>query len=187
MVAVEGLVGGVPEGGDWEGLQVQQLRGRGELLREDEVTERDGKLCLRGNPTIRHHLRTEGGGRRWDPERGGGRGEEVGSREERGEGIAGVIQRGGDNRWDPEGGGRVKDEEEKDGNKAPSPPLVTSQLPTLMKYCGGSGSNTGTKKLTTCSSAEYLLLSRKYSLCRIISLSTSSTRIQKAWEWERKG
>ena len=73
VVAVEGLVGGVPEGGDWEGLQVQQLRGRGELLRQDEVAERDGKLRLGGNPTVRHHLRKEGGGR-GEGEGGGGGG-----------------------------------------------------------------------------------------------------------------
>ncbi len=49
-----------------------------------------------------------------------------------------------------------------------------------MKYCGGSGSKTGTKNLTVCSSCANLLLSRKYSWCRITSLSTSSTTIQNA-------
>lgn len=51
---------------------------------------------------------------------------------------------------------------------------------TLMKYWGGSGSNTGTNNLITCSSVAYLLFKRKYSWCKIISLSTSSTKIQKA-------
>lgn len=51
---------------------------------------------------------------------------------------------------------------------------------TRMKYCGGRGSNTGTKKVTRCSSWAYLALSRKYSWWRMTSLSTSSTRIQKA-------
>lgn len=49
-----------------------------------------------------------------------------------------------------------------------------------MKYWGGSGSNTGTNNLITCSSVAYLLFKRKYSWCKIISLSTSSTKIQKA-------
>lgn len=49
-----------------------------------------------------------------------------------------------------------------------------------MKYCGGSGSNTGTKKVTRCSSWAYLAFRRKYSWWRTTSLSTSSTKIQKA-------
>ena len=52
----------------------------------------------------------------------------------------------------------------------------------LMKYWGGSGSKTGTKNLSVWSSEENLFFSRKYSWWRIISLSTSSTRIQKASE-----
>ena len=58
-------------------------------------------------------------------------------------------------------------------------PIHVSDM-TRMKYCGGSGSNTGTKNLTVCSSCENLLFSRKYSWCKITSLSTSSTTIQKA-------
>lgn len=50
------------------------------------------------------------------------------------------------------------------------------------KYCGGSGSNTGTKNLTRCSSWQYLDLSKKYSWCKMTSESTSSTKIQKASE-----
>lgn len=51
---------------------------------------------------------------------------------------------------------------------------------TRIKYCGGKGSKTGTKNVTRCSSWAYLDLSRKYSWWRMTSLSTSSTRIQKA-------
>ena len=45
---------GVTEGGDWEWLEVEELGGGRELLREDEVAERDGELCLRRQPLVRH-------------------------------------------------------------------------------------------------------------------------------------
>ena len=54
-VLVEGLKGRVPKGRDREGLQIQQLCGWGELLRQDEVPEGDWKDGLRGNPGVRHN------------------------------------------------------------------------------------------------------------------------------------
>ena len=53
-VRVQLFVVGVTEGGDRERLEVEQLRGRRELLREDEVAEGDGQLGLRGQPLVRH-------------------------------------------------------------------------------------------------------------------------------------
>ena len=61
---------------------------------------------------------------------------------------------------------------------------IQRSLTTRMKYCGGRGSNTGTKNLTTCSSDTNLDLSRKYSWWRIVSSSTSVTQIQKACKRE---
>ena len=52
-----------------------------------------------------------------------------------------------------------------------------------MKYWGGSGSNTGTKNFSVCSSEANLLFSKKYSWCKMISLSTSSTKIHIASEF----
>ena len=53
----------------------------------------------------------------------------------------------------------------------------------LIKYWGGSGSNTGTKNFNVCSSVANLLFNKKYSWCKMISLSTSSTKIHIASEF----
>ena len=54
-VGVQLLVVWVTQGGDGERLQVQQLRGWRELLREDEVAERHRQLRLRAEPLVRDH------------------------------------------------------------------------------------------------------------------------------------
>ena len=63
----------------------------------------------------------------------------------------------------------------------PSPSHLSDTI--LIKYCGGRGSNTGTKNFSVCSSEANLLFSRKYSWCKMISLSTSSTNIHIASEF----
>mmetsp|Transcript_39769 Transcript_39769/g.98312 ORF Transcript_39769/g.98312 Transcript_39769/m.98312 type:complete len:205 (-) Transcript_39769:3824-4438(-) len=50
-------------------------------------------------------------------------------------------------------------------------------LTARMKYCGGSGSEMGTVKVSTCSSCAKRALSTKSSWCRMPSPSTSSTRM----------
>ena len=52
-VRVQLLVVGVTEGGDGEWLEVEELGGWRELLRQNEVAERDGQLGLRGQPLVR--------------------------------------------------------------------------------------------------------------------------------------
>ena len=53
-VRVQLLVVGVTKGGDGERLEVKELGGWRELLRQNEVAERDGQLGLRGQPLVRH-------------------------------------------------------------------------------------------------------------------------------------
>mmetsp|Transcript_1320 Transcript_1320/g.3148 ORF Transcript_1320/g.3148 Transcript_1320/m.3148 type:complete len:321 (-) Transcript_1320:715-1677(-) len=55
-VGVEALEGGVAEGRDREGLEVEELRAGGELLREDEVPEGDGDDGLGAKPAVADHL-----------------------------------------------------------------------------------------------------------------------------------
>mmetsp|Transcript_9864 Transcript_9864/g.22612 ORF Transcript_9864/g.22612 Transcript_9864/m.22612 type:complete len:383 (+) Transcript_9864:2044-3192(+) len=50
-------------------------------------------------------------------------------------------------------------------------------LTTRKKYCGGMGSKRGTVNDTRCSSEAYCSLSKKGSACRMLSPSTSSTRM----------
>lgn len=71
-------------------------------------------------------------------------------------------------------------EQEEDRNKTPSPIQVSET--TLMKYCGGSGSNTGTKNFTVCSSWANLLQMDKYNL-HSITTTKASHKKQK----EKKG
>lgn len=51
-VRVEGLKLRVAQGGDGEGLQVQQLGGRRVLLGEDQVAEADWQHRLTGKPLV---------------------------------------------------------------------------------------------------------------------------------------
>jgi hypothetical protein len=55
---------GLPQGGDGQGLQVQQLRGGGVLLGEDEVAERDREDGLRLQPAVGDDLDEVLGGER---------------------------------------------------------------------------------------------------------------------------
>ena len=49
---VEGLVGGVAQGGAGQRLQVEQLGGRRELLGQQQVAEGDGQLGVGGEPAV---------------------------------------------------------------------------------------------------------------------------------------
>ena len=69
----------------------------------------------------------------------------------------------------------------KNSSKTPSPIQVSET--TLMKYCGGSGSNTGTKNFTVCSSWANLLQMDKYNL-HFITRTKASRKKQKK---EKKG
>ncbi len=55
---VQRLKARVSQRGDGERLQVEQLRGRGVLLGQDEVPEADGKHRLAVQPAVGHNLRT---------------------------------------------------------------------------------------------------------------------------------
>lgn len=48
LVLIEGLEGGITQGGHRQGLQVQQLSRRGVLLWQDQVAERHWQLGLTG-------------------------------------------------------------------------------------------------------------------------------------------
>ena len=132
-----------PERRDGQRLQVEQLRGGGVLLGQDEVAEGDGQHRLAAQPLVAHNLGGRGSGGWWRREGGTGSSSAAAQRPLASPGLA----------------------------AAAAPPLPTHPPtpPTRMKYCGGRGSATGSVNVTRLSSSASWLLSRKYSWCSTCS------------------